>query len=343
MTQPAYDYDNTPGLLGLIERDAVSPERTLPNDVRLPPRLLQRALFEPLREAASRPGKELRARLLELAHALVGGTRPPAPELAGVVEALHLGSLIVDDIEDGSASRRGGPALHRLFGTPIALNVGNYLYFYAGAALLPSLDLHPRTELAVRKAVDRAVLGCHYGQALDLGVKVTELRRREVPDVVYGTTRLKTGSLMELAAELGALAGGAKPEHVTALRNLGSSVGVALQMLDDLSGITSERRCHKGHEDLLGGRASWPWAWLAERDDNVDYSRLRSLLESVVRRDLHPEVVAEQLRERIGAHGRAAVKQKLDGIRRFALDTFGASRTLSAFGEELARLERYDG
>jgi geranylgeranyl pyrophosphate synthase len=342
MMQTAFDVSLSSTLGALLETEARGRNSALPADVHVPERLWQRALFEPLREACGRPGKEFRGRLCGVAWELAGGRGHAPPELGAAVEALHLGSLIVDDIEDGSTRRRGGPSLHRIVGVPLALNAGNWLYFWA-SELLSRAKFQPELELSLRAAVDRAVLRCHYGQALDLSVRVTELRRREVPDIVFGTTRLKTGSLMELAAELGALAARAEPRRLQALAALGRDIGIALQMLDDLTGITSERRCHKGHEDLLEARPSWVWAWLAERLDDVTYLRLRALEEAVVRRDLHPEVLAEQLRELIGEHGRAAVHERLaaslDGCR----EAFGPSPGLQELAHELARLERYDG
>src|SRR5512142_2931568 len=67
-------------------------------------------------------------------------------ELIGIVEGLHLGSLIIDDIEDESSTRRGGPTLHRQIGVPNALNAGNWLYFWP-ALLVPRLKLGPDREL----------------------------------------------------------------------------------------------------------------------------------------------------------------------------------------------------
>jgi geranylgeranyl pyrophosphate synthase len=124
-----------------------------------------------------------------------------------LVEILHAGSLIVDDIQDGSAYRRGKPALHVLVGVPLALNAGNWLYFLPHR-LLQDLRLDSHVELELRRALDRGVLRCHYGQALDLGVRLGSLSQREVRGVVSLCTRLKTGSLLELAAEVGAIAAG---------------------------------------------------------------------------------------------------------------------------------------
>jgi geranylgeranyl pyrophosphate synthase len=276
MIHPAPSLESVPLLAGALEHEARLRPGVLPCGLVVPPRLLERALFEPLSKAARRPGKEFRARLTGLCWDLAGGVGAVPRELGLIVEALHLGSLIVDDIEDESECRRGVPCLHQQVGLPLALNAGNWLYFWPGAVLARA-GFEAPVELALRRAIDRAVLRCHYGQALDLSVRVGELRQREVVDVVFATTRLKTGSLMELAAELGATAARGDAESRLVLAELGAELGVALQMLDDLTGICVVRRRDQGKEDLVLGRPTWVWAWLAARCDHLSYLRFRSV------------------------------------------------------------------
>jgi geranylgeranyl pyrophosphate synthase len=268
------------------------------------------ALLLPLRSMADRRGKELRGRLIGIAWEMSGAHGQAPPELAAVVEGLHLGSLIVDDIEDGSTVRRGAPTLHEQIGVPLALNAGNWLYFWA-AQLIGRLELPWELELAVRRAVDRAVLNCHFGQALDLSLQVTNLRQQEVLEIVQGSTRLKTGSLMELAARLGSVVAGGTPHCVSALAKLGHSVGEALQMLDDLTSITSDSRAHKGREDLTLGRPTWPWAWFAQSAEPMVYARLRLLEELVINKKADVNEVVGSLRLHVTEIGRHQIDQLL--------------------------------
>jgi geranylgeranyl pyrophosphate synthase len=304
-------------------------------------RLWQASLSGPLLELLERPGKEFRSRLVEVAYEVSRGSESAAmPEaLPLIVEILHAGSLIVDDIEDDSKYRRGKPALHLIVGLPLALNAGNWLYFLPHS-VIGQLALPESVELEVRRLIDRSVLRCHYGQALDLGVKLGSLAQREVHDAVSLSTRLKTGSLLELAAELGASAAGAPAALRRELSAFGRSYGVALQMLDDVSGLCEERRAHKGHEDLLNGRPTWPWAWLARRLDELSYSRLQHRARQVERRELHPEVLASALRRELGDSPYAAIHGQLG--RAFArLERAGGSRqSLEPLAEEIQRLEQ---
>ena len=91
--------------------------------------LVSVGLTQPVDEFLRRGGKRFRATLLELAYRIAGGDgNVPTPVLEAV-ELLHAGSLIIDDIEDGTEERRGGAAMHAKIGVPSAINAGNWLYF----------------------------------------------------------------------------------------------------------------------------------------------------------------------------------------------------------------------
>ena len=225
--------------------------------------LLDAALFDPALDILSRTGKGYRARMLEHCWALAGGVPSEMPALLPVaIELLHAGSLVIDDIEDDSSERRGQPTLHLRYGLPVALNTGNWLYF-AALSCLSRIPCDDARRLALTEDVIKGIMRCHEGQALDISVRVTSLPRADVARVVSTTTDLKTGTLMGLAAAMGARCAGAPQSTVDGIRAFGARVGLALQMLDDWSGICREERRHKGLEDLRLGRVTWPWAWLA--------------------------------------------------------------------------------
>jgi len=308
----------------------------------LPWSVWEESLFGPLADFFSRPGKEFRARIVEAVWELSGARGAPPLELPLLVETLHAGSLIIDDIEDGSAYRRGAPALHTTWGLPRALNAGCWLYFWSDA-LIERMALAPPVELGVRRLVDRTLLRAHQGQALDLSTRVVELAQRDVPSVVAVTTRLKTGALMRLAAGVAAVVAGAPGTVVTSASRFGERLGVALQMHDDLGSIVSEARCHKGHEDLLGARPTWPWAWAARDLEPVRYEKLRQLGREVARRDTHPEYLAEALRDHVAQRGRARtaklLREAFDDLR----SSVGDSAALADIKATIDALEKSYG
>jgi geranylgeranyl pyrophosphate synthase len=230
------------------------------------------ALVGPALDILSRSGKGFRGRLLEHCWVLAGGAPGRVPELLPLsIEVLHAGSLVIDDIEDDSSTRRGAPALHRRFGLPLALNTGNWLYFLS-LSLLSRLPAEPARRLALVEDFSLGLLRCHQGQALDLEVAVTSTPRATVPRLVEAATRLKTGALMGLSATLGARAANATPSVVEAIGAFGTEIGVGLQMLDDWSGLHVEARREKGIEDLRLDRPTWPWAWLAQGENELAYA-----------------------------------------------------------------------
>lgn len=307
------------------------------HDVALPHRALDATLFEPVLDFLDRPGKGLRARLVELGWVLGGGGEAVPAALPSLVELVHAGSLIVDDIEDGSVERRGEPALHRRLGVPLALNAGNWLYFVP-LQLLAELGLPPPTELALHRAMTAAMARCHAGQAVDLGVRIDALAQTEVPATVRFVTTCKTGALTELATSLGALAAGADEIRRRALARFGRRFGVALQMLDDLGHGGARRGDARRWEDVRLGRATWPWAWLAERLPAARFVRLQRAASAVGDGRLAPAALGERLVALSDGPGRLAARTALtaavDGLAR----TLGPSAPLDALHAEVERL-----
>lgn len=310
-----------------------------PEAAALREQLWERALRGPVRDFVARPSKALRAGLLSCCYRVAGGREPCPEQLSAVIEILHAGSLIVDDIEDESTSRRGGPALHLIHGVPSALNAANWMYFWA-LSLLQQLPVDEATQASLQRWALRTLLRCHHGQALDLSANVYELRQDELSGVVRTTAELKTGALLEFAAVLGAVAAGAAPARVEELARFGREMGVALQMLDDLSGLLSERRCHKGHEDLLLGRPTWPWAWLGSELKAEPYERLRAMGEQVAGRRLHPELLARALRAELRGSGRVRVRRHLHAAFARLEEAAGSADALKELRAELQRLEK---
>jgi geranylgeranyl pyrophosphate synthase len=323
MTSPAVVIEERSDLLQLLDEHFSQPSLASllgrdPARVRWP--LWDDALYGPLADFLSRPGKEFRAGLVRAGWQLGGAKTAPPNELCLLIEILHAGSLIVDDIEDQSPYRRGRPALHCTYGTARALNAGNWLYFWP-SVLLTRLGVPADVELELHRRIGRTLLCCHHGQALDLAVNVHGLRQNEVAQVALAVSRLKTGALTELAAEIGAIAAAANAHTRQAIAAFGMQLGVGLQMLDDLGGITSEARCQKGHEDLLSGKPIWPWAWAAERCDARAFDKLLEMSQRVQARDLHPEHLAEALRDLTAEHGKSLIHRPLKS----ALDTLDAA------------------
>jgi geranylgeranyl pyrophosphate synthase len=260
--------------------------------------ILEASLFRPAEEFTARPSKRFRASMVALAHRVAArrsGGDPAASTAAAeeLVERLHAGSLIVDDVQDGSELRRGAPTLHRLVGIPKAINAGNWLYFRA-LDDVARWNLPPEQELAILRACHRALEEAHRGQAMDLGTCIDKVPRAHVTAVTMASLEAKSGALMGLAFAVGAWLGGASPALAEALERFGRRFGVALQMYDDVGNLDarlpSGEDDPKRYEDLRLRRPSWVWATAAQ---TLDRSAYDAFLAAV--RAMPPATAVEEL------------------------------------------------
>jgi geranylgeranyl pyrophosphate synthase len=238
---------------------------------------LRSALLDPVASLTANPGKRIRAQLVALTYRLFHDERAVSlsaakqcRDCAEVVELIHAGSLIIDDIEDGSAMRRGRPAMHVQYNLPLALNAGNWLYFWP-FELLKDAGLTNDQLISAYERYNRTLLRAHFGQALDLGAKMAQLPQHSVAEVCLAGMTLKTGALMGFAAALGGtVAGGSQPVQ-SLLEQFGVDLGVALQMFDDLGNVIGKCDPQKRYEDLTLARPSWVWACAANTSDAYVY------------------------------------------------------------------------
>jgi geranylgeranyl pyrophosphate synthase len=243
--------------------------------------LFQQTLLEPLAAALHRPGKNFRSKLVELGYFCNfkegEAISPSLKKLKNLLEQMHVASLIVDDIQDQSQMRRGLPTLHLTYGTPLALNSGNWLYFWQ-LWQLRSLALEPQTELLLTKLCIDTYLKAHFGQSLDVGVNVLNLPQSSIHSAVLASMNLKTGALMAFAFTSGAILAGAESKRLIAFEAYGSDLGKKLQMLDDLSNLKNPRLLEKKYEDLRERRLCWPLAKAAELLSSQDYEKIRKFI-----------------------------------------------------------------
>jgi geranylgeranyl pyrophosphate synthase len=241
--------------------------------------VLRRALLNPIDELISLRGKRIRGQLVGFSYRLLNGEMPFAVHgarrcrlAAEAIELIHAGSLIVDDIEDGSAARRGRAALHLRYPMPIALNAGNWLYFWP-FELFKKMALSRDQLLLIYESCHLTLLRAHFGQAVDLGAKIHTLAQKDVADVCLASMRLKTGALMGFAALLGGVVAAASDKLLATLDDFGCDLGVTLQMFDDLGNVIGKGEPSKRYEDLMLARPSWVWACAAKQSTATDYRK----------------------------------------------------------------------
>ena len=214
------------------------------------------ALAEPVWDFLDRGGKRWRPMLLLTCAEAIGGSQKPAEPLVPLIELIHNGTLVHDDLEDDSELRRGKPCLHKLFGVDIATNVGSAMYF------LPLVILYgkraPYTDaqrLHIYDLVIEELVRCHCGQAIDIAWHNGS--RRRITEAEYlQMCAYKTGVLARLAARLGAYVAGGTTEQSEELGRFGETLGVAFQIQDDILNLTGTKFAEgKGRgEDIHEGK-----------------------------------------------------------------------------------------
>jgi geranylgeranyl pyrophosphate synthase len=312
----------------------------------LPRPFWDRALGDIARDMLARPSRQFRARLCGLAWRLADGPGDMPPLLPAIVEVVHAGSLIVDDIEDGSLERRGSPAAHLVHGMPTALNAGNWMYFWSLRMVDELGSISQAARDHIRRELCDTMCNCHLGQALDLSVAIGRMPRLWVYRTVATSTMLKTGALMGFAARMGAIAAGASPDRVEALARFGRRLGLGLQMLDDFGNLTApsaEDRDSKALEDLRGGRPTWPWA-LASRDlDEAAFQKLQSDVQMLVDGGdpdgTHARALAARLRIAVGLKGRRQAAHYLRSALADLNTSVGDRAEMALLAAEIERLE----
>ena len=187
------------------------------------------------------PGKRVRPALLISAYRAVGGHDDAIAGVAAAVEAVHTYSLVHDDLPcmDNDDFRRGRPTTHRQFDVATATRAGFLLVPVAARMLVggvSALGLDEATLGQMARILFQAggAEGMVGGQWLDLAA---EQRAVELPELT-AIHRGKTGALIRAACELGAIAGRARPEALTALAAYGDDIGVAFQIADDVLDCT---------------------------------------------------------------------------------------------------------
>jgi geranylgeranyl diphosphate synthase type I len=269
-------------------------------------------------------GKRLRATLLERAYAFAGGSGAPPVQIVDAVEMLHAGSLVIDDFEDDSLTRRGQPALHRVIGPARAVNAGNWMYFRALELAALAWEDPARSAALVGRFIVVA-RQCHEGQAIDLATRVDEVTPRQAQATALAISRWKTGRLTSLAAWSGAHAAAGNPETLQAVAAFGCRVGICLQMKNDIDELSEliggADRC----DDLRNRRVTWPWAWAASELS----ARLFAAWQRRLRRsDEHPasyRALAKDLLDVTHVRAAAAINGRLDrAIDRLSAATGGA-------------------
>lgn len=216
------------------------------------------AIVEPYEYIVSKPGKSFRSKLINVFNEIYQIPIEKTNEISTLVSILHNASLLIDDIEDNSATRRGIPTSHTLFGVPLTINSANYMYFKAMEALQVLAGDNKILLHDLMVIFNQEMINLHRGQGLDIYWRENLLRF--IPDETkyYNMVMNKTGGLFRLTVRIMELLTDVKlPHSLVPLSNL---LGIIYQIRDDYQNLLNEQMiANKGlAEDISEGKLSFP-------------------------------------------------------------------------------------
>ncbi|MCB0018697.1 MAG: polyprenyl synthetase family protein, partial [Anaerolineales bacterium] len=188
-------------------------------------------LYDASHHIVDTPGKRLRPRITFLAYLAAGGTdlMEVAP-IAAAIELVHTATLVHDDINDHSLTRRGRPTVHAIWDRTFALLTGDFLFTKVYEMMAP---YGPEYNMIMADACVKLV----EGETLQaIAAKNGEMDRESYRKIISR----KTASLFEAGARMGALRGGGSEQMVAAMQRFGHDLGVAFQIIDDVLDIVGD-------------------------------------------------------------------------------------------------------
>jgi len=245
-----------------------------------------------------RGGKRIRPILCLLTCEAGCGDLNAARPAAAAVEMIHNFSLLHDDIQDNSPTRRGRTTVWKIWGEAQAINAGDAQFALAFLAIpyLQKESTDPAVTAHMLQILGETCLELTRGQHLDMLFEHREkVTTGEYLDMIEG----KTAALLRGSALLGALAGGCDEEAQQHYALFGRNLGLAFQVLDDILDIWGDPALigKKAAIDIHQRKKSLPVLYGLERSEELQ--KLYAA-EEPFDDDRVAEIVA--LLDRVGAH-----------------------------------------
>ncbi len=191
----------------------------------------------------------------------------PALPACCAIEMVHTYSLIHDDLPamDDDDLRRGVPTCHKKFSEATAILAGDALLTHAFNIISnpePVFKTYPdsRTRLLLISKISQAAgnQGMVVGQMMDM----KSFQGRQINNLAHleKIHSLKTGKMITLSVEAGAISIGADPEIIRQLLIYADKIGLAFQVADDILNIEGdpEKRGKAAGSDILNDKMTFP-------------------------------------------------------------------------------------
>lgn len=223
-------------------------------------------------------GKRIRPAITLLVAGTAGGDPVQAAPVAAAIELLHNFTLIHDDIQDESATRRHRPTIWHVWGAKQAINAGDALFAVAHLPLhtLPRQGVPAERALTILDAFERMTIEIVSGQTLDLSFETREdVTADDYLEMISG----KTSAIIRFAAWAGATIAGADAATAARWADFGLELGLGFQIHDDLLGVwgTQAETGKRQADDIRRRKKSYPFLLLRERLDPPSQAELNAI------------------------------------------------------------------
>lgn len=247
-----------------------------------------------LRAIVKGGGKRLRPLLLLLSARAFNKWPDSAIPAAAGVELLHTASLIHDDSIDKAALRRGNPTLNTELSTGAVILIGDYLF--AQSAILAAQPGDSRVMIIFAETLAEI---CRGQIRETLEAHRLDQTRETYESRIYG----KTAALFAGAAEMGAVLGGGTDDEVNELRKLGSDMGMAFQVIDDILDLRegTETLGKPAGNDLKQGVVTVPVMMFAE--NHASGGTTRETIEAILAGEITDQDTVDVIVQEIRASG----------------------------------------
>ena len=197
----------------------------------------QQKVIDAMHYSVKAGGKRLRPMMMQESFFLFGGTGCEIEPFMAALEYIHTYSLIHDDLPamDNDEYRRGQKTTHIVYGEDLAILAGDALLNYAFE--VASRSDSPNAMKALRVLGKKAgIFGMVGGQCADV-ISENEDKNLKLDDILF-IHENKTAALIEAALMIGAIMAGATDEQVALMEKVGSNIGLAFQVQDDILDAT---------------------------------------------------------------------------------------------------------
>jgi len=280
-------------------------------------------------------GKRIRPILTLLFCAALGGDWYAALPAASAIELIHNFSLVHDDIEDNSETRRGRPTIWKQWGIAKAINLGDSIFVLSRLACyrLHEYKIPADRIVNVLQSLDEACLNLTIGQQMDLSFEELEM----VPLETYQSMiQGKTSALIAAASVCGGLIAGAHDSIIKILYEFGHNLGLAFQIRDDILGIWGETSVtgKPTDDDLRSRKKTLPILYGLNESEEFkqlwDLDRMDDEILVEMRHALEVSKVLKYCTEKVESHTQAALNalNSLGGMDPYLHEILNLTRSL---------------